>query len=66
METGWWECFPEKQGVGGAGETVRALELQVALLCAGVTSLLYSGSACSSAWAGFSECVHTVLGTMGS
>lgn len=47
--------------MGGVGETVRAMELQVALFCATVTSL-YSGSTCSSAWAGFSECVHTVLG----
>lgn len=65
METGRWECFSEKEGAKG-GETVRAPVLQVALFCAGVTSLHYSGSACSSAWAAFSESVYMVLGTKGS
>lgn len=65
METGWWECLPEKEGAEKK-ETVRAPVLQVALFCASVTSFHYSGSACSLAWAGFSECVCTVLGTMGS
>lgn len=59
METRWWECFPEK-------EAIEAPVLQVALFCASVAPLHYGGSACSSAWAGFSECGCTVLGTTAS
>lgn len=50
----WMETGREKKKGRGKDrkETTRAPVLQVALFCASVTSLHYSGSACSSAQAG--------------